>query len=352
MRIAFLSMLGVALLLRLNLLHPLAWYSRAFHGLLLCALLLAPVLLAFALRNRTARFQRTLLVVFSVACVLLACEVAARIMPVVNTLAVNPGIKFFWPDSVYYPRNSHGFRQPEFGKMPGYRILCIGDSFTEGVGVERNETFSAVLGQSLDGVEVYNLGRAGANTVEEVAQARKLATLLDPDLIILAYVSNDAETHPVTYSTYRTPHKIKAVQRRILHKDGSYFAYRLFCTFSLFPTGLSGDDVRRAQFAADSPGWLACVKALEELANSPETRDINKLAIVFPFEPTAAYQQAIETIRAHGIETHGLAPLYKQHEGEDLVYSSADVHPNVQAHRLIGEWLAGKVKELTIGESQ
>ncbi len=124
-------------------------------------------------------------------------EIFFRIIPVYDTSALNPGLKFFWPDYIYYTLNNMGYRDRPFTPKENphtYRIMVVGDSFTEGAGCRREETFSRVLERELNcrlqaagcdrQVEVYNLGRCGANTVEEVHRIIKESPLLRPDLII------------------------------------------------------------------------------------------------------------------------------------------------------------------------
>ena len=71
----------------------------------------------------------------------------------------------YWIDKSYRLRtNSLGFKDKTIGKInkntAGPRILLLGDSFTEGVGIEYKHTFAGVLAQNLAdcGVSVLNGG--------------------------------------------------------------------------------------------------------------------------------------------------------------------------------------------------
>src|SRR5262245_30566719 len=66
--------------------------------------------------------------------------------------------------------NSRGLRDIEhsFEKAPGrLRIVCVGDSFMWGYGVEDDETFPSCLARSLANTETINLGVSGYSTVQE-----------------------------------------------------------------------------------------------------------------------------------------------------------------------------------------
>jgi hypothetical protein len=97
--------------------------------------------------------------------------------------------------------NSLGFRGAEFAipKPAGtYRILAVGDSYTEAMQVEERDTFVARLDAELatHGVEVLNVGVSGYGTGEELALLRAYGPRLEPDLVIVFFaVQNDARNN-------------------------------------------------------------------------------------------------------------------------------------------------------------
>jgi lysophospholipase L1-like esterase len=83
-------------------------------------------------------------------------------------------------------------------KPPGMkRILCVGDSMTFGLGVERKQAYPGVLEQELGSLmnvplEVVNAGVSCWGQQEEVAFLEHRAPALEPDLVILQFtVAND-----------------------------------------------------------------------------------------------------------------------------------------------------------------
>jgi lysophospholipase L1-like esterase len=95
---------------------------------------------------------------------------------------------------VLQKHNSLGFRGPEFAleKPPRRtRIFAVGDSQTYGIGVENDETFSAVL-ESLDpSLQVINGGVGAYGTDQELLLLQEWIGRLAPDLVVLAYFWND-----------------------------------------------------------------------------------------------------------------------------------------------------------------
>jgi len=94
------------------------------------------------------------------------------------------------------PSNALGFREREITrKAPGrYRIAVVGDSFTWGAGIERDERFSNVLEASLGPrYEVLNFGIPGNNMREHLAVINR-ALEVSPDFVLLQLYINDFET--------------------------------------------------------------------------------------------------------------------------------------------------------------
>jgi hypothetical protein len=98
--------------------------------------------------------------------------------------------------SIVVEHNAWGFRSPPVTpeKPDGvFRVLSLGDSMTYGIGVQQDETFSAVL-QSLDPrLEVINTGVNGYGTSQELLLLREDGLQFHPDLVLVAFFWNDVE---------------------------------------------------------------------------------------------------------------------------------------------------------------
>jgi hypothetical protein len=109
---------------------------------------------------------------------------------------------------VIYKINSLGLRDREIAleKPSGTkRILMLGDSFTEGDGVEQHETFSSLLQRKLDSLslpqqwEVINAGVGSYSPLLEYLYLVREGVKLKPDLVILNFDISDVYDD-ITYS--------------------------------------------------------------------------------------------------------------------------------------------------------
>ena len=99
---------------------------------------------------------------------------------------------------VEYRINALGLRDAELdtAKPEGvYRILLLGDSFTEGYGVSAGERFSDILESSLEqedgSFEVVNAGVASYSPLLEYIYLRENGLELEPDMVVLFYDLGD-----------------------------------------------------------------------------------------------------------------------------------------------------------------
>jgi len=107
-----------------------------------------------------------------------------------------------WPDgTVYFRINGQGMRADHdfaYEKPPGTkRIVSLGDSFTIGIEVQAEETFSSILERELRArgraVEVLNAGVSGYGTAEEVIYLERELLRYDPDVVLISYFVNDLD---------------------------------------------------------------------------------------------------------------------------------------------------------------
>jgi hypothetical protein len=98
--------------------------------------------------------------------------------------------------------NSAGARDREFtvNKLPGeYRIITIGDSYTEGIGTAQDSTYPRFLERDLRQhyperkISVYNCGASGSDPVYEYILLKDKLLKYSPDLVIMAVNSTDIQ---------------------------------------------------------------------------------------------------------------------------------------------------------------
>ena len=87
-----------------------------------------------------------------------------------------------------YTYNELGFRGDSI-KKKGFKIMCIGDSNTEGVGVNNNETWSSFFSSHVPNSVNLNFG-AGGRSNDFISRCLiSYFDLIKPDLVLIMYTS-------------------------------------------------------------------------------------------------------------------------------------------------------------------
>jgi len=90
--------------------------------------------------------------------------------------------------------NSRGFRDEEYDyqkPISKKRIVGLGDSFTWGWGVEKNEIYLEIAESLNSGIEILNMGHNGYGTGQEYLYFKKFGEKYSPDLVTIAFYEND-----------------------------------------------------------------------------------------------------------------------------------------------------------------
>lgn len=357
-------------ILYLNFMDPLSWNARFFHaGLALILVIMAvfiPGWAYFRASNNIPVPYKVFLHILSVCCIgwciLLEFEVFFRLFPIYDTAAVNPGVHYFRTGR---PWNRLGHKDREFSLYHApthFRILAVGDSYTEGVGVALSETFSSVLERSLNrrikeflptlSVEVYNLGHSGRNTEQEINLILQESPLLTPDLIVLAYVLNDAEQHPDPLMMAATPWWLRwnALNDFFFNSVKSYAYYWFFIQSS---RRMNSIDIYSAQHDIHYEGWKTVEESLNRYQTYLNKTHVTDISVVFPLfisgeyppQLQAIHTQVIQAFRQRELHAIDLLPLFQSRNTplERFCFSPHDRHPNQEAHALVGNFLADAI---------
>ncbi len=252
--------------------------------------------------------------------------------------------------------NSDGLRDVEHARERDgrRRIAVLGDSLTFGWGVEREDTFAALLGGMLGGdreVEILNFGTGNYDTTQEVALFREKGLAYRPDEVFLFYFINDAEPVP----------KKSALSFLANFRVTTFYWSRMRELFA----GRSGNEDFRTYYSNlyrdGEPGWEATKTALRELAALCRERGIGLRVVLlpefhelvdYPFED--AHEKVVRVLREENVPVLDLAPAFAdQRDTHSLWVSLDDAHPNAKAHRLIAErslaFLRGDARPATAG---
>jgi len=97
-------------------------------------------------------------------------------------------------EQAHVRQNQYGHRgqaHPITKNPKKYRILVVGDSFTEGIHVGENDLFTDLLERNNSSMEVINAGVGGYGTVQEYLYLETAGLKHNPDLVLLMVFEND-----------------------------------------------------------------------------------------------------------------------------------------------------------------
>lgn len=132
-----------------------------------------------------------------------------------------PGITFANPldgESNNITFNSYGMRDRReyaLGKTPDtFRVAVLGDSFTEALQVSEEKDFCSIAQHSLSKcdlwrtakVEVLNFGVWGYGTAQELIAMRHRVWRWSPDVVVLAFFTNDLADNTRETDSWEQPH--------------------------------------------------------------------------------------------------------------------------------------------------
>jgi hypothetical protein len=331
---------ALAILVLVSIAYPLTrWFAERRHGLQRRLAVTARV------------FDRVGEVAWGVAVVLLAFECMARVVPLIDSFAINPGSRFLWP-AWHDPRNTLGFNDREYGPKTGPRVMLLGDSYTEGTGVAKHERFSALLEGLLrttdSTVEVVNTGGSGLDTFEEASILLRIGDVIQPDVVIVAYVLNDADgADPAS----RRP--LAVGDNFFIHTLGSYAYYRFYTMVRGPWAGRSRDAVWpmwQARHEAASPGWWRVLDGLDRIAAWCEERGALRYLVVYPVFASGTERmrdvmdQVIGAGTARGFVSRSALDDFLE-PWEALAFSRYDWHPGARAHVIMARGLHALIGE-------
>ncbi|MCZ6644562.1 MAG: SGNH/GDSL hydrolase family protein [Gammaproteobacteria bacterium] len=190
--------------------------------------------------------------------------------------------------------NSLGFFDAEHAvsKPPtSFRILVIGDSVAQGLGVPEGSSFGmqlqALLREevALPKVEVIIMARSGYTTSQELIVLTDSGLSFDPDLIVWSYVLNDP-AHPIfnhssgdlgRYFFVPASHTVHFVRRKIFELRERYAARSCSSKFHLFlhcayreQIGAHIEELGQIARSSDTPVLFLIHPVLEEFDGERE----------------------------------------------------------------------------------
>jgi lysophospholipase L1-like esterase len=293
-----------------------------------------------------------------------------------------------WVDTTYrLTTNSLGFkdaRPREVQKsVSGQRLLILGDSFTEGVGIEFSDTFAGFLKARLaaDGISVLNGGtfsyapamyyRRARQLIEEGYEIDHILVMID-----LSDIPNEAASYRLDKDgnvRARIPQP-KSAKIKILLKENS-ITIRLLDILTdrmqqqklvaraekgspvLINTELAGWTLEPEKIAAAASGLRAAREHMNLLADLIKKQDIGLTIGVYPW-PDQIFYRDLDSIqvrfwrnwaRENGAGFINLFPLFiGESPPLDVIkknFIPYDTHWNAAGHKIVGQALLPLIRK-------
>ncbi len=272
------------------------------------------------------------------------------------------------PWAVEFRYNALRFRDAPLGPKPAgkIRVMVMGDSFTEGQGVQEQNTAARVLGRLLEAAapgrfEVRNCGRR-ATDFPALSQLFEEILPYDPDIVVYALVLNDAE-QPEAFRA-RQEYLDDWILDRQNPPDAqgpapvSPWRSRLFDVVAgRVQSWRVGRETTRwylDMWSDANPGWPRTQEQIRAMDRRLKARGARLLVAPWPLfvglEDRYPLLPVHETIRrfclGEGIAFHDTLPAFLGRRSSDFWVHPVDRHPNELAHRRTAETLAPVVLRL------
>jgi hypothetical protein len=290
-----------------------------------------------------------------------------------HALVPNTRSQHRWEDSAVVPffTNSLGLRDSAARRIDGPagrpRVLFLGDSFTEGVGMSYEQSFVGLLSVRLPAVEFFNGGVMSYAPTVEYRELRRVGPVLQPALVVVLVDPSDIQDE-----IYYEQEGVKGADGEIERFQCSRWKEGV----KRFALGrIAGDALRRlgpppapvpANLAdANRLAWAASERELEDWGRhglARLSRSLDRIVdygaahgsivafVLYPW-PTligpgaettqvAEYRAQIAGLAAaRGVPVLDLFPVFRA-EDLDRLFIPRDVHWNVRGHELIAKQLA------------
>jgi lysophospholipase L1-like esterase len=267
-------------------------------------------------------------------------------------------------DSIYI--NSAGLRDDE-ASLQAPRIICLGDSYTMGSGVEQQETYAQVL-ERASGWKVLNAGVSSYGTARETMLLKRLDTSA-LQYVVLQFCFNDlAENETFTKNNHRLPIRSQSAYNGLVQDHywaTLYYPFKRVLTISRMylkdqVNALSGRPTSTpVQPPAGSYDTSYVPGAARQLADILYRSGLPfgkvKLLVAdmnrYPVFDHHLQQHAAQLIQAgnysqdfkKNIHFIDMSPINHQR-----YYYPLDNHLNAEGHALLGELIFGEIKKITL----
>lgn len=269
-----------------------------------------------------------------------------------------------WLD-FYVDLNTLGFRDREWTPADyddKITVLCFGDSFTMGLGInDPADRYTDVLGELLGpDYAVINIGMADTATRDQLRILQDYP-LQDPNIIIWQYLLNDVNAAGLSVGDHWWP-TMPLNQPPFV--DESHLANFLYWNLAPLFTEVDVTDANSywdwAYYAYDNYLiWAVHRDEIREMMAYVESTGARLIVVIYPnvLEPVESIpyvDRVADFIRELGgkeiLKLYDDVAYFITHREESVVVSRRDAHPSVAfnhylAHRIYDEFFAGKADQ-------
>lgn len=264
-------------------------------------------------------------------------------------------------------------RPKQESRPEALRVLALGDSFTNGVGVFTEDTWPARLQIYLDHIlqsetptQVVNCGRADHFSVDVALRFQDYKEVHRPDVVVYAFVLNDVpppqldaveEPADISFQFENSPAYLNRMDRDPLMGPWTrnsaiarFFAERYITRRIAIAT----EQMYQAAFTdRNRLNLLTALDAVESMQTDCRIHDRRYLVAIFPmfynlddYPLKSAHILLTRELEERGIEVLDLLSVYEGLRDEDLQVHPTDFHPNEHAQRMAAEAIGNRLVDL------
>lgn len=241
-----------------------------------------------------------------------------------------------------------------------HKILSLGDSFTEGLGVFNGDQWPEVLEKRLakDNIRVINCGRSGLDSEGVIERYEKYGKNHQPDIVIYAYVLNDAplmsyslpDYADISFSDYTNP------------DDWAGLAYSNFALVRFMANRYRQKEVAESteqmylkSFSEKNSLRLKRhFKKIRDFSTELELHNIKFMVVIFPlfyklddYPFINIHKKIADELKTGKIEYLDLYETFKNMDANELIVHPLDLHPNKKAQKLTARAIQKKLEDLS-----
>ncbi len=280
-----------------------------------------------------------------------------------NVYVMRPGFRGKTSRGIPIRVNAVGARGPEVPvpKRDGtFRILLLGDSSAFGSGIREEDSFGALLERALnergDGLryEVLNFGTSGYNTVQERNLLEMKGPSLEPDLVLVAFFSNDID--PFRVAGQIDPRRRALVRIKEAIRENLRLYPFLHGRIQRLRQRLAPARSTAAVLSAESPGFAEAIAALADIRDLAASAGARAFVVLLPKlegldgeYPLARFDaEFLAACAASGIPSANLLPYFRGEDAVALWLRPDDGHPNERGHAIIARGIYREIGQAGI----